>query len=308
MRNYRTLLVLAIFGLGLALGFGCGVDYTAPQRYTGDMYFVSGLLREGEPVSLNNPIRIGKVAQIGDTVDLLSMLIPARVYLTDSLTQQTVELTPAPGQIGKYLFFYDSSLSFIPKEKQTYTLRIEIEGYDKIITAHTTIPAKFEVESNSGFTADSSASYPEMKADRIGADFPLKMKAEVMPGERYVVLYYRSYCLENWQDVEYSDSYLFKFSDKPEDEEEYEDPSTGYPRKMDVYNTSIPAAEGRISDKTYGSMFAFYGRYEMTIYSIDPNYYKYLYKPEGFNQGGVVNGIGCFGSVSGTKLYTRIVK
>lgn len=308
MLRYTVCIIFLCLGISLALMIACGVDYTSSQRYSGDLYFISGLLREGEPISLDNPIRIGKVAEVGDTVDLRTMMISARVTLIDSLNHHQIELIPAPNQFVKYLCYYDSSQSFIPKEKQTYYIRIEIEGYAKIITAQTTIPAKFLIEPNPGFTSDSTATMPEMKAELIGSTYPMKMKAEVMPGERYMVLYYRAFCLENWQDAEYSDNYFFKFRDKPEEEEEYEDPATGYPRKMDFFTTSVPNDKGFINDKTYGTLFAFYGRYELTIYSVDNNYYYYLYKPEGFNKSGVTNGIGYLGSVSGTKLYTRIIQ
>ena len=61
-------------------------------------------------------------------------------------------------------------------------------------------------------------------------------------------------------------------------------------------------------DRGYKGAIVFYGRLSITIYNIDDNFYQYLYKPEGYNFGGIQNGIGYFGSVSGSTIYTEVVE
>ncbi len=85
------------------------------------------------------------------------------------------------------------------------------------------------------------------------------------------------------------------------------------PRKMKFWYSYQPSLYEEtdmflITDRGYKASFIFYGRYEIQVYSIDENYYKYLYNTNGFLHGGIENGFGYFGSVSGGKLFTKIVE
>ena len=62
------------------------------------------------------------------------------------------------------------------------------------------------------------------------------------------------------------------------------------------------------SVRFFESNLLFFGRYRISVFHVDENYYRYLYKPEGYNFGGVEQGIGYFGSRSGQSIYTRVIE
>jgi len=122
------------------------------------------------------------------------------------------------------------------------------------------------------------------------------------------VLYEEYYCLESWYNAYYIQD---MFEEKPETESDYEDSMTGYPRKAISYGRYLPKIvdnEFLIKIPFVKSGFTFYGKHQVTLSLIDNNYFYYLYKTQGYFQGGVNNGIGYFGSASRKKLYTNIIE
>jgi hypothetical protein len=53
---------------------------------------------------------------------------------------------------------------------------------------------------------------------------------------------------------------------------------------------------------------AFYGQYEVGVYSIDDNYYNYLYRDHPERNGGVTGGVGCFSSACRKTYRVRVIE
>jgi hypothetical protein len=60
--------------------------------------------------------------------------------------------------------------------------------------------------------------------------------------------------------------------------------------------------------KDYKQAYVFFGRYRISLYIVDDNYYRYSFMPEGYFHGGVHGGLGYFGSAGGGRMYAKIVK
>ncbi len=97
----------------------------------------------------------------------------------------------------------------------------------------------------------------------------------------------------------------------PKDQESYENEMTGSPRRGFGYYQYKPVAEdgGYFVEIGFNQLsYTFYGQYRTTVYSIDDNYYSYLYKYEGYKHGGVHNGYGYFGSANGQQMWSKVIK
>ncbi len=310
----RIILIPALITLALILG--CSSP-TSDARYENDLYYVAGLLEEGKPIGIENAIKIGKSIEHADTMNLLSMLVKADVKIYDPSHDKFYSLTQAAYEGQAYPLYFDpmtmidSSRAFKPEEGKAYTLWVDIytDSGDSLITtiqAETTIPKKLTVEPNSGYSTDSTTQFPTMVYDSIDKKYPIVAHAEILPGEKNIICYYETFCMESWQDAEYVN--VFFGHEKPEDKDEYEDPISQQPRKINFFMSFLPDSNGKIIEDAYSSMFVFYGRYRLTLFSIDQNYYNYMYQTEGYRKSGIQNGIGYFGSVSGVQLYTTITK
>ena len=95
--------------------------------------------------------------------------------------------------------------------------------------------------------------------------------------------------------------------DYPRNEAEYMSGLCKYLRRNMNYYMYQPE-NYMISLNSYESSLLFYGRTKISVYSIDSNYLNYLYKSDGYTHGGVVGGIGVFGSKSGKVLYTKVMQ
>ncbi|OQY27355.1 MAG: hypothetical protein B6244_10865 [Candidatus Cloacimonetes bacterium 4572_55] len=114
------------------------------------------------------------------------------------------------------------------------------------------------------------------------------------------------YCLEKWQDAHYI--YVLNDHDQPEDEEEYEGQGSEEPRHTMGYLRleNFDEENGDYVFNWYGGMFAFWGRYELGLYTIDDNYYNFLYKTNPEQNSGIEGGIGVFGSACRQVYYLKI--
>lgn len=281
------------------------IDFTAPQRYKEAEYYLTGLLHQNEYVSLENPVMFGKtIATNGASLD--DVILPEaqiKLYEIDwnqnivDSTELVFSFNPfVPDEIG----FIDQNQHLKIKNHFSYQI---IAVYDQdTLRAETYVPDSIFIHDNSGYTADTLATgWTEMIFDTIEEDHPLIIET---PNNDVINLQVEFYCLEEWYNAEY----IFPFGDDfPEDEEEYENEADGGPRKTTIFYTFQPE-NNLINFGFYQYAFNFYGRYRVKVKSVDVNYLNYLYKPEGYNYGGINGGIGYFGSASCFTLYTKIIE
>lgn len=296
-------------------------DNTSGVRYENDSYLILiGSLRDGEPVGPENPVFLGQTIP-ADGGNLADMTLPetADVVIHDLSNDQSYPLIPfgvVPDTLsGDSLYVYfdpnfmDSGNALIPQPGVTY--RIEAVTPTDSVWAETTMPARITLEENAGYTFEfpqNDAGFPTMSYEVINQEHPLMIHSD--SGEEHRMLF-RFYCLEEFEDQPEYINKILDQPDSPEEPEQYEDPYNGSPRKIRWYNLYKPRPDNGgyvIREAGYKSAFVFYGKYKVSVFSIDENYYKYLYKSEGYDWGGIHNGKGYFGSMSGQEMYTKIIE
>jgi len=312
IKAYRTILILITV---IVLLVSCA-DLTAPRRHKKESYVVSGLLYVNEYVTPNHPIFLGKTANIegGNVAEMFILADTIRVTLTEIETMTTINLElniPQTFYIDS-LGYYDPVNALLIKPEHHYKIEAVItdEGITDTIWAVTSTPRAYGILEDDAFShalPESEDDYPLLKYDTANTEHPLRILAN---SDSTVAIKFRFYCLEEYQNAYYIQDYPGT-DDTPEDEEEYEYPGDGSPRKIEwfyQYTPSMIDGQYTITDRGYKGNLIFYGRYEISIFALDKNYYHYLYKQEGYKYGGINNGIGFFGSVSGQKVYTKVVE
>ncbi len=288
---------------------------TSSARYDEDHYYIiAGSLEENQPLSIDNAIYVGKTIKPGE--DLLSAYITnAEVTITDDLGNSY----PLAFRINFGSDFDSLKVGYvnenlIPQAEHTYRIEMRVPSEQDstvidTVWAETTVPKAITIDLDTCFTTnpDSVDNY-QLVWETAGSDHPMIIRTT--DGET-VYLYSKFYCLEEWNSVRMVKP-LFG-QDTFDEEDEYDDPSTHYPRLITNFSEYMPEVDGeggyRIFNPFYQAMIAFYGAYEIKISSIDDNFYKYLYKPESnFEYGGIHGGYGYFGSRSGMTIYTTVVE
>lgn len=306
---------LCVVFLVVLIVSGCTSPTSGP-RFTGKQYVITGLLHENRPLTLDDPIFIGKTVDVsaGNLNELVIM--DADVSVTHVESNQHWPLAFGVGQDASgapLVGYYDSSGSLLPQQGQTYRIMACLPREDGTIDsvfAQTRIPEHIEFNlDESAFTADTlAAGWPELVYETANIDHPLEL---IVPDDQSMRMYFSFYCLEEWYNACFTlDSMA---GESPENAEEYDDPLTGQPRNLQycsLYTGQLDAQSGLylIQDRSYKSNLLFFGRYRINVFHIDENYYRYLYKPEGYSFGGIENGIGFFGSRSGQSIFTRVVE
>ena len=302
----KTIILLLLIMLLLS---GCD-DFTSSERYTKDEYVITGLLYEGLPVQY---IFVGKtISPYQDTytdmnVDYADVVIKEfnGETLLDSIPLIYFQLEDS---IGVYM---DSLVLINPSLAKTisanYTYRIVARIGETLVTAETEIPKPVVFVEDAAFTEDSTAVFPQLDIDTADNEHPLII--QTVDDEPLNILY-RFYCLLDFED---DPRYIVSFGghDSPEDEEEYENPNNGFPRKIEYFGKFLPSEENGnyfVTESGYSGAIVFYGDYQISIYSISENYYNYLYKTDGFKQGGIQNGYGYFGAISGVNIYMEVIE
>ena len=310
----RKTYILATVIIALLFLAACD-DFTGPERWTEGPYIaITGNLHEGEPITLDKPIFIGRTvsASGGDLDDMF--IFDAEVYirdLTPGVDNSADSLEFAVDIENFKIGFIDPDQSLIPQTHHRYRLVARIPGVADSIWAETIVPDPVSFVPDSAFTLDPEpAVWPELYWEDANIDHPLKIEAV---DDSVCYMYFRFYCLEEYEDHPKYTMTFMTDDEHPTDPDDYENPGSGWPRKTDWtyrYQPQYDPTDGGyyILDRGYKANIWFYGRYELTAYNIDENYYKYLYKPEGYRHGGINNGVGWFGSVSGDKIYTKVVE
>jgi hypothetical protein len=295
--------------------FGCDSPTSGP-RFETEQYVITGLLHENQPLTLDEPIFVGKTVDLtaGNLNELVIM--DADVTITHLQSNQQWPLAFGMGQDAKgapLVGYYDPTATLLPQQGQSYRIMAYIpqdDGSLDSVYAQTRIPEHIEFElDESVFTADTLATgWPQLVYETANTEHPLHIR---VPDDQSMRMYFSFYCLEEWYNAYFTIDNLPE--EKPESHEDYDDPITGQPRMVSyfsLFSGELDPVSGSyyIHDRGYKSNLLFFGRYRISVFHVDENYYRYLYKPEGYNFGGVEQGIGYFGSRSGQSIYTRVIE
>ena len=294
--------IIFILIIGIAL-VSC-LDFTSSIRHNEQQYFLTGLLVEGKTIDFENPIVIGKtiLSEGGSFNDMFIGDADVMLYEMDDLgtIQDSVNLVNSEVMPNVY-YYVDMFEHLTIKSEMSY--KIEAHTTDTSLWAITKVPQTISILPDTVYTVDTLATgWPEMVYDTIDSEHPIKI--ETQDNESFC-LYAEFYCLEEWQNAQYVN--VFGGHEFPDDEEEYENPGNGSPRKIISYYLYQPE-NNLVTFGFYQSAFVFFGRYQLTISAMDDNYFHYLYKPGGYYHGGINGGIGYFGSSSSHTIFTKIVE
>lgn len=305
----RNLLYIGIWCLVLC---GCA-ETTAPQRYKQNSYYISGLLHADSTVTKESAIIVGKTTDFNNPNAGGLHIADARVLLKDVTTGDSVRLVYIQGSALDASYqsgYYDSCgvMTILPEHQYQLTVKVMENGQEQVITANTKVPKRVHVLPNAGYVGTLNASLPQIRYEEIDRKYPLELQTT---DNNNIDIYLETYCLESYHDAQFIYAHYYGGDEHPTKPKDYEDPVTGAPRKGVLYYEYKPVQTVQgylITERNYQMYFSFYGRTRVTLYSIDSNYYHYLYSAEPYLHGGVANGIGYFGSVSGDVLYTQIIQ
>ena len=286
--------------------FSC-TDYTTGRRFQDDYLVIGGMIYAGETITSDNLIVVSRSISLngGNITDFI--VSDAIVFIEDIETKEIQDLSFTADITSRKFGYYDSSNSFLIESGKTYKLTAIID--QDTVFALTTVPLPFELLENEGYTADVNGSFPIMIHQEIDELYPIEIKVD---RQENTVIFLEYYCLEEWNNAIYTIFDYLGFSEQiPNTPEDYESTMSGYPRRntdMDTFFPSNINEEYIIRIPFNQFNFLFYGRYKVTTMKIDENYFKYNYKSQGYFHGGVVGGIGYFGSGSKQTRYTYVVK
>jgi hypothetical protein len=275
---------LALLALLLA---GCGGGPTRP-KYVEEIA-LSGYLYVGETVSASNPILLTRTRPVDELYDAGEAAIQDAV-VTLRADDMTVEDTLRMVEPGRY-----ANSAIVIRAHTTYHLRARVGG--ATITASTTTPNAFDVLRAPRVLPD------VMRHAAIADSFPVVVSC---PDPEQIFLV-DLYCLEDWQNAR--SVLTIGLGDAPSNYAEYGG-DNGEPRHIQAYfrlkDLGGGASGYRIS--FYGDMMAFYGEYRVGLFTIDSNYYNFLYRDHPELNGGISGGIGVFGSACRRQYHVRAVE
>jgi hypothetical protein len=255
----------------------CGTGSTRPKYVEEIVLF--GYLYVGETVSGDGAVRLERTLPVDQYYDAGRAAISNAVVTLRADTAaaaDTLHLV-APG------VYADSGL--VIRERTTYHLLATFDG--KTVTATTTTPLRFDTPREPRTISEGVMSQPA-----IADSFPIVVACP----DREQICLVDVYCLEDWANAQFIHR-LGGGQDTPSSYDEYGG-DNGEPRHISAY---FRLKDIEMSDQGYllgfyGDMMWFYGRYQVGVFSLDENYYNYLYRDHPERNGGVNGGIGVFGS------------
>jgi len=308
----------------LLLLFGC--ESTSAPRFDGEAYSLTALLVAGSPIDQAHPVYLTRSSNI-DSFDYTQLFVfdaVMTVYeLSGTDTTAVLNLSPIldmgledPTPMPKIKYIDPSG--YVIQAGKTYAIAIDVPGYDKQITARTTVPGlaipdedfyNYNVPGE-GYSSD-PAVMDSTAFDVLDERYPLALNTGDFTGSIY--MYVDIYCLEPFStDLEFTIP-IFGITNADSSIAWIYNSSGDSMRRIRFFSQFLSRYEANAGGNyAYLSDFkqavAFYGRYRFTVYSIDRNFYDYSYQTEGYLHGGVRNALGYFGSASGGTLYTKVIK
>lgn len=304
----------SIFALLLVLLVLTGCQNTSGPRFEGEVHTLAGLLVAGKPIGLEYPVYVTRSSAIDDFNPLEIFVWNAEITVWDLDSGLEFELTPA---LHDFKFKYIDTAENIIQPEHRYRIEVRIPGFDKLISAETTVPPCIHAEPDPystnppgiGWSLDPNTQN-ELQYSRIDSDFPAIVNTGIHSGTMYMAV--ETYCLEDFStELEYTSPLLEDTQPSAEIEAAYN--AGRPPRRINMmyrFNSApLPdLPDNYIVLNNYSVAFFFYGRYRLRLRIVDENYYNYNFMEEGYLHGGVNNALGYFGSASSIDMFTCIVK
>lgn len=273
--------------LSVLLAAGCGEDTTGPE--TRNEIVVFGFLYVNETLSDSNAVFIARTMPVESYYDVNNAVI-ANATVTILKDGDTVPDTLTMVEPGYY-----NKPDLLIEELTTYDLTVQVGG-ETVITATTTTPDAFQV-------IRAPVDFSVMRYEAIPDSFPITFQCE-NDDQIFMV---DCYCLEEWQDARIINP--ITDADTVADYDEYGG-DNGEPRHINPY-FRIDGLERDGEDyliEWYSACMVFYGEYDLQVFSIDENYYNYIYKDHPELNGGIHGGIGVFGSACREKWHVEVIE
>jgi hypothetical protein len=266
---------------------GCEGDVTGPSLR--DEIAVFGFLYVRESVTESNALLVTRTQPVLDPYD------PEQAVVTDATVTLRPEGQSVPDTLEMVRPGYYADPEFNVAPLTTYHLTVSIPG-EEIITATTTTPVSYSLY---------NGPLPLPATMRL-ADIPGRYAFELTCSDPRQIFLLDVYCLESWEDARYVNPW--GDHDRPDDEGEY-----GYenrePRRMSAYFRieDVPRDGDFYTIGFYSAMMVFWGNYEVNLLAVDDNYYNFLYREHPEESGGIVGGIGVFGSACRSRYLVKII-
>jgi hypothetical protein len=272
-----------------ALLSGCGAGSTRPKFVSEIVLF--GYLYVGEPVvGTRNVIHLDRTRPV-DEFYVSGQAAIDNAVVTLRADSAAVADTLRPLGRGSY-----ANPRVVIRERTTYHLTAIVDG--NTITATTTTPRAFTALREPRTVADGV-----MTQSAIADSFPIVIDCP----DRNQICLVDVYCTENWSDARFIHR-LGGGRDTPRDYDEYGGAS-GEPRHISALFRlkDVPVSTEGYRVSFYGDMMWFYGAYTVGVFTIDENYYNYLYRDYPERNSGVSGGIGVFGSACRKQYSVKVV-
>ncbi len=257
---------------------------------------VFGYLWGDRYLSADRAIMIAWTGPIAEYYDLQKAGVQdARVTITDMESGQIYMLH---NTLARPAFYYQDSLLVQPQHRY----RLVVQAPDRTLSAETTTPAMPALT-----TSLSATTVNQVQTTDISYEKPIYLECE----NKDQIILVSMFCNESFSDAEY----IKPFTDnntRPRNQEEYDGGRNAEPRHIQAFmryrDLVAPLYAGRHAIYWYGAMLVFYGSNTLQVLAIDDNYHHYLYMEHAELNGGVVGGIGLFGSVCGEEYLLHVNK
>lgn len=307
---------IATVFLALLLLSGCE-DFTSGPRFEGDVYTIAGLLVADKAISAEHPVYLTRSADIASFDPMDIFVMEADIQIIELDTGKSWSLSPILDTQEYKVKWIDPAANIIQPE-HSYRIQVQVPGYDQVISAETTVPAR-AILNPDYYQHNVEGEGYSLNADPMGevvfdvADIRYPLALNTLDRAETFNLLIDLYCLEPFStDLEFTTPIFGLTHPRANMEDVYNRSGTGFRRITSIgrFASGIqPEYEDNyILLKDYRQAFIFYGRYRVSTYIVDENYYRYKYMPEGYLYGGVQNALGYFGSACGGVMYVRVVK
>ena len=274
-RHWRRVAGELLALLGLTVLIGCAGDTTGPE--TRKEITVFGYLFVGEAVTEQNAIRVAEIRPVAEFYD------PAEAVVSNALVTLRKH-GAAPDTLTMVRPGYYAAPDLVIEPETAYDLGILIPGRAPI-SSTTTTPVAFTTR------RDPRVLPGTMRIDAIPDSFAMVLSCR-NPDQ---MLLLDVFCEEDWRTATYINPTGSR--DHPADYAEFGG-DHGEPRHITAYfqlkNLPMEGDDHKLG--YYEALMVFYGRYTVTCLAMNDNYYRYLYRDHPEESGGIVGGLGVFGS------------
>jgi len=306
--------MIYILALLMLLSLSACDKFTAPERFEGDVYTLAGLLYAGETISAEHPVYITRSSSISEFNPLAIFVTNAGVTIKDLTANEQFSLSCIP-DLSEFKYKYIDLEEHVIQPEHTYSIEVTIPGREQKITAQTTVPFSTELipdlfNLGNGFSLTEEG-MNEMNYGTVDQHYPLAIKTGDYAGAFNFMGEF--FCLEEFStDLEFTTPVFgVEHPDTTMAEAYYAGGESI--RRIKFIGRYASQPQPNLSGnylvvQDYKQAFVFFGRYRVSIYIVDDNYYRYSYMPEGYFHGGVSGGLGYFGSAGGGRMFAKVVK